>query len=468
MATTPAPLVWDFYRAVPAAGLGGTVHYYDEESQSLYLSEGLATRVATVEDGHWGEAVPGDVIQITDDQWTSLRLDHPSNGTLYGVASGPDGLTFLRYQYAMDLSTILSAWNWSSRTDSPISQFSANVLNVGEDIFLPDASLFQPGSRLRLGIRMGDSEPFLLGTAWLDDMSYEATAQTVPISGRSTIGKLRDQTFDDNTTFTGPLYQQIGSIFELAGIKKYAVEQSGDEPAFDFKPSQTLMAGCEMMTSYYTSRDGLNIWDLAELPDGTVLMGYNTTFLSKYIPHGYYTFSLGKDLFRRKTRKSIDAAYTQVRATGRDFSGNELQPVTVPVLNYSTWSLGAHKTYHATAPQKLTQEQLRVWAENKAAELQYVGIGEDFSGPIRPHLIVGDVAVVAEPGQSSGVGLGLVTEVRHTFSLADGYRTEFAVDSGGVATDGEDYVVHTRAAAVSGYNRRQTVMDLIRHAAGTL
>ena len=465
MATTPAPLVWDFYRTVPAAGLGGIVHYYDEESQSLYLAEGLTTQVATVEDGHWDAATPGEEIRITGDTWTSLGLDHPSNGTLYGVASGPDGLTFLRYHYAMDLSTILDAWQWSRRTDSPIAQLSASVLNVGEGVFLDDASLFQPGSRLRLSVRMGDSEPFMLGTAWLDDMSYDATAQTVPISGRGTIGKLRDQTFDDAGSFTGPLHEEISSIFELAGIKKYEIQPSSDEPNFSFDPTQTLLAGLEHMTSYYTSRDGLNIWDLAELPDGTVLMGYNTSFISKYIENSYYTFEIGRDLFRRKTRKSSDAAYTQVRATAQSSDGSELQPVTVPVLNYSTWVLGSHKTLHVQAPKKLTQEQLQIWAENKAAELQYVGIGEDFSGPFRPHLLVGDVAEVVEPGQAVGTSLGLVTEVRQVFDLRGGYRTEFAVDSGGVATDGEDYVVYSRSASVSGYNRRQTVMDLIRHTA---
>ena len=61
-----------------------------------------------------------------------------------------------------------------------------------------------------------------------------------------------------------------------------------------------------------------------------------------------------------------------------------------------------------------------------------------------------------------GTSLGLITEVRQVFSRKDGFKTEFSVDSGGVVTDGANYVVYSRAAEVSGFNRRQRVIDLVR------
>ena len=54
MAATQQPLVWDFYRIVEGAeNLGGVVHYHDEMSQSMWLSNGIQTNLAKVEQGHW-------------------------------------------------------------------------------------------------------------------------------------------------------------------------------------------------------------------------------------------------------------------------------------------------------------------------------------------------------------------------------------------------------------------------------
>ena len=55
-------LVWNYYREISASGLpGGLVHYFDESSQSIYLSGGgLSTRLSDVPGGHWGEAAPGE------------------------------------------------------------------------------------------------------------------------------------------------------------------------------------------------------------------------------------------------------------------------------------------------------------------------------------------------------------------------------------------------------------------------
>ena len=70
MATTPHPLVWDFYRTVDGAdNLGGVVHYYDEMSQSIYLSSGIKTNVAGVPEGHWETAE-----QILDAQVTQEEI----------------------------------------------------------------------------------------------------------------------------------------------------------------------------------------------------------------------------------------------------------------------------------------------------------------------------------------------------------------------------------------------------------
>jgi hypothetical protein len=93
---------------------------------------------------------------------------------------------------------------------------------------------------------------------------------------------------------------------------------------------------------------------------------------------------------------------------------------------------------------------------------QYVGIGEDFTGPFRPQLLVGDVASVVNG--TVGTNLGIITEVKHSFSRKNGFTTDFSVDSGGVVTDGGNYKVYSRAAELHGFNRKQRIMDLVRYA----
>lgn len=453
-------LVWNYYRRVTAPGLpGGLVHYFDETSQSVYLSGGgIATRLADVPGGHWEEAAPGEELSISKDDFTKLRLDHPANGVLYGVATAGKDLVYLRYIYAMDLSNIAQSVSWTSQMDSAVSQLSASIQNVSQAAFGEDVSLFQPGARLTLRVRMGDSLPYPIGVAFLDECRYDARSNTVPLSGRNTIGYfLKDQTFDDDTEFTGLSHEIAARIFALAGITKSEIQPGAGDQPFTFTPETPLLSGLEEMQSFYTNAE--KAWKLVELPDGMVLLGYDY-WIAQRQANGYYTFEVGGDVFRRKTRKSADASFTAVRVTGEAADGTTLTPCRVEVTNFPYWSLGAHRTRHLTAPKGMTQEQLDAWAALRAQELQYVGIGEDFTGPFRPQLLPSDVAESREDGV--GISLGVITEVRQTFSRTEGFRTEFSVDSGGVATDGDGYIVYSRAAALDGYNRRQRIADLIR------
>ena len=462
MAATEAPLVWDFYREVGSdidAQLGGVVHYYDEASQTLFLNGGLKTRTADVEDGHWADSeLSSPSIFINEDPYTVLGLDHPSNGVLYGAATDGSTLTFLRYIYAMDISMLMESWSWMSQTDNAIAQFSGSVQNLGPDIFSFDATLFQPGARITVSIMMGNSHPYPIGVVWLDECDYDISSDTVDISGRNTVGYfLKDQTFDDTYSFTGISSDIMTAILTYAGIKKINVQTGTGEMPFTFDPSDALLDGIKEMLSAYTTTS--SEWKILELPDGTVCVGYEY-WLANLLPNSYYSFDEGKDVFKRKTSKLSDSSYVAIRATGKDSDDNDLTPVTVAVTNFQYWALGSHRTKHLTAPNGFTQAELQTWAEAQAEKYQYIGIGEDFTGPFRPQLIVGDVAEVVEGEE--GTSLGLITEVRQVFSRKDGFKTEFSVDSGGVATDGENYVVYSRAAEVSGFNRRQRVIDLVR------
>lgn len=462
MATTPQPLVWDFYRATDGAqGLGSVIHYLDESSQSLYLDGGIATTVASVPEGHWETSEQSKECRITSDAFTDLRWDHPSNGILYGVATDGKTITFLRYIYGMDISNITDAWSWLSQNDTSVAQFDSEVENIDPEIFNHDASLFQPGARLKLNIFIGDSSLYRIGIAWMDETNYDQTAETVKLTGRNTIGYfLKDQTFDDKTKFSGTTTEVLTDILEYAGLSNFIVQELTTKKTFEFKPTDSLLSGIEEVLEYYTTLN--EKMEIVELPDGTIVIGFED-WIADYHPRGYYSFDEGREVFKRNTTRAADGTYTSLRVTGRDSDDNELKPVTVAIDNFPHWSLGRHRTKHLTAPDGLTQSGLQEWAEAQALILQYVGIGEDFSAPFRPHLLVGDVAEVVR--DNTGTSLGIVTEVKQVFDRQNGFRTDFSVDSGGVVSKGRSVTVYSRTASVHGYNRRQGIIDLIRYTA---
>lgn len=466
MAASASPLVWDFYHDIGTdvdVKVGGVVHFYDEEAQSLFLNGGIKTKLTTVADGQWETATWSEPsIFVNTTPYTCLGLDHPCNGILYGAAIEGGKLIFLRYVYAMDLAPIIDSWTWSTQIDNAIAQFSGSVQNIGPDIFCDQTTLFQPGAKIVLAIKMGESEPYAIGVARLDECSYEVNSELVSLSGRNSIGfLLKDQTFDNVYEYTGTSDAVVRAIFAYAGITKHSIQPGAGSMTHKFKPSNTLLEGMQQMISYFTGSS--LVWNMVELPDGTVCVGYDY-WVSAAQANGYYSFNEGKDVFKRKTQKMCDGCYTAIRATGKNASDVDLTPVMVSITNFPYWALGKHRTLHVTAPDGFTQAELQIYAEMQAAAYQYVGIGEDFTGPFRPQLLVGDVAEVVEG--ETGTSLGIITEVRQTFSRDDGFKTEFTVDSGGVVTDGENYTIYSRAADINGFNRRQRIMDLVRFVSG--
>lgn len=533
MAATPAPLVWDFYRQqTDAVNLVGIVHYYDAESQSLYLNSGLKTKTATIENGHWKNATQSSNTSVDSTTWSKIRIDHASNGTLYGLATGDGKVTLLRYTYGLDISSYVTSWSLSDKSDSPITQFDGEMMNIDAGIFGADSSLFQPGQRIVLKIKMGDSVPYQLAKMWLDEVTYDITSESVSFSARNAVGYfLKDQTFDDEFSFACSTQEMIESILSYSGITDYLVnmvgtststgivgkttanslnvrngpglsysvlrqitkgtsvtitetskaddmtwghitdgwismtyfQQEGGPEEWEFSPSDSLMDGIESVLDNYATAS--NTYIIREDAQGKVYIGRND-WMKTYFPKSEYQFNEGSDVFSRSTTKSADGSYTAIRVTGKDADGNELTPYTVEIPSYKYWKIGPHKTLHETAPDGKTQQELHDWALARAKEYQYVGIGESFASPFRPQLLIGDIAEILTDDQN-GTVLGIINEVKHSFSLDNGYKTEFAVDSGGdsVETAGTRDI-YTRSAKINGYNRRQNIMDIVKMEVG--
>ena len=455
MAASPSPLVWDFYREVEGAeGLGSCLEYFTEDSQSLYLADGLKTQLAMVEDGHWSDAVPGDEITILEDTPTLSAWDHALNGQLYGVGVSGSSLIAYRYLYARELTQLLKDGTWRSKNDSQITQLSLTLKNPGADIVTGYGTMFEPGARVSVGFCMGASRAYPIGVAFMDELNFDAQAATFSLSGRNSIGyRLQQQTFDEESTFTGNGKEVVEWIFTRAGVTNYAVGPSSDSYDWSFEPSDTFFAGLQKVFEFYPG------WDMIETPAGKAVVGY-AAWRALYLANSVYQFRDGTDVIKRKTKKSADAAYTNVRVTGKAADGTELTPVYLPVENFAHWALGATKTKHVKADDGMTQEQLQAYAQQLAADLKHIGVGETFTSPPRPWLLVGDIASIISGDAAESEDLGLITSITHRFGDS-GFFTEFAVDSGGFVEQTRAAGAVTRSASVHGYNRRQDLADLI-------
>lgn len=461
MATTQQPLVWDFYRTIEGAeNLGGVIHYYDEMSQSIWLSNGMKTNLAKVNQGHWRAASVENTLSIGTPDYRALSLDHAYNGVLFGSAMLNNELTYMRYVYSVDCSDIISSGQIGYSNNNSVVQVKANLMNIKETLFMNESTVFQPGAKVLLKVLAGNESPMDICTAYLDAVDFNVKSETVPISGRNNIGfKLMQSTFDDDLTVKGKPGDVAKAIIELAGVDKYVIQTIEEEREFEFRADQTLMAGLEQICSLYPG------FKIIELPDGMVVVGYQN-FINTYQGNGYYVFDVGS-VFKRKTKRSCDAAYTKVRVTGKDADGNDLKPVIVPVSTFKQWELPANKTFHETAPDGYTQDELQTYAESLAEYLQFVGVGEDFTCSFQPQLNIGDVASV-DNGDGTSTMLGLITSIKHSFGKS-GYTTEFSTDSGGVLmeTRAADDNIITVTKSLNGYNRKQTLKDLIQVASGS-
>lgn len=448
-------LQWDFYRQIATSdSLGGCIHYMDENSQSLFLSSGkITTRTSKVHEGHWEESELGNARDVGNYGLTFLTFDHPNNGTLYGLATDGASIYFIRYVYAMDISDTYESGQWQEQIDNQTKQLTLGVKNVSAEIFTSGNTLFNPGAKISVNFTSGDSEPFDIGISFLDDVEYDAYSTTIPLSARNIVGYfLADQTFDEKNLYTGGRSTVYSSILYDAGVIDYYVQPDDTPTNLQFNADISIL-------------DGLNEslkaigWRLIDLPTGEIVIG-DENFITHYTANGRYTFNGGSEAFKRKTTKASDAAYTRVCV--RNAEGIAVYR-SVPYWDY--WSLGERKTKYYEAPEGYTLAEMNQMADRIASELQYVGIGENFTSPIRPQLQVGDIAEIYYEGDTEATSLGIITQVTHQFGQ-NGFFTDFSLDSGGTATEATGYIiadpiVSKASSALSGYNRKQRITDFI-------
>lgn len=472
MATTPRPYLWQFVekRADEADGVGGVAHYFTKEAQTLYLHNGIVARNMLIEEGHWENAEAGDEINFNTDEYSQTSWTHPATGAIYGsgIVDGEDEDTayLLRYIYAKDMGHMVQSAKWDLQIDNPIAQLSATLLNYDSDGFTKQASLFVPGTKAELGLTMGNSAVYMLGTVFLDEIDFQYAKSTVPINGRNRTGYiLYDSTFNAKGKRTDTATNIIEWVLAYFGIEDYEVEEVNTQITFEYEPSTTGLSAlqdiCDRLSGFTDGTD----FDIEERWDGLIVIGFNA-FRGQYLPKQVFEFG-DSELFKRSSNKSIDGAYSKIYCTGKDANGHELTPVCLPVTTWAYWNVVPNKTYFAPMLEGVTQAELERYAAAMAKQIKRTGLNEGYNTTIKPQLLVGDYATVDNDGNKTDIGI--ITQVTHTLS-EKGYFTDFVADSGGdkkslLTRSSSSEGVYTSARRNSGDNRTKRLIDFIRNTA---
>ena len=342
----------------------------------------------------------------------------------------------------------------SYNNDNKIANMKLSVNNAIYN-FNTDNIPYKPGVEILAQTKFGeDGEVIDLCSIFIDEVNWTLGNKTFSVSGRNHLARLKETYCGTLLSSTGCSHEVLAELLEHAGIFNYDVTVGDYEYTYIFKATDTV---AQAIAQLYVMFPG---FDTIETPGGKVVIGY-WPIRNQYLPVGVYSFNIDDEVFTRSVRQCSDAVYAAVYATGHDENGEDLDPVIVPIQNWSTWNISPNKYYFVDSDVAVTQEELEDWAEGVAEELKYVGVTEELSGPFRPQISIGDVASIIKRGEETR--LGLITSITHNFSMEEGFTTDFTVDSGGIYTS---LGGNTKSRALRGYNRHQTMSDLIRSEAG--
>lgn len=451
-------LIFEYSRAVaPAANPAGVIHYYTNDAQAFCIkSSSQYVENNQVDAGDWSDYDALAVLPDSPATFNSMRLDHPAFGAVFGIT---DDMTFHLYMYAADISDMIDTLEITEQADNQLKGINFSLKKTSNALLESDSSLFLPGAEVTVATTFGDYDDYYdMGRFFLDQAPYDPFAVTLSYQGRSPISRLKDSTFDTYGSTTVATWTGTPQDVAKAIIIRYS---DGEIKESDLVTGISTYEYTATFTPSDNVLDGLNKWlasmrwALVELHDGRYFVG-NPVALPNYQPNNRYTFTREQDVFTRRIDKSGDGVYSQVCVK----YGDPPAFIFKNVLTHDYWYAPAHKTLHIEAPAGANATQAQDLADQKAQELQYIGIREQCVGPLRPWLIVGDVAQMQE-GESATV-TGAITELRHQLG-AQGFFTTFTTDSGGeiVADDGTDLSV-VIASTVWGANRQRRMTDFIK------
>lgn len=419
------------------------VQFEKTEGELFFLDNGLMYGIPSGRlNGEFSNPVwqaPINVGPEGDQSISHLEIKTISGFGIVGSYKTDTAHKLLIYEYMIEMDRYLESGSIKHSMDTPISSFTLNLENPidenpehqGNAAISEESSLLSPGSKVTFEFSMGDSEPYPMGSFYVDRSSFTLLNETITVDGRNIIGKaLNDQTFDEENIYTySILHEIVKGILLKANITndEMLVENTSVYAGYQFDVTMTYLEGIMEILK------ALDNWKIEELVDGTVVIGSNS--YSGFVRNSSYVFRRDKDIFTRGIIRDDQEAYRKVCVHTGDFSIKVYREVET----YTGWNLQANKTLYVNVPDGTSLSDAESYADQIANNLQYVGKIESFTGPFRPQIIIGDEAVII--GQNGSVSLGQITEITHRFGK-NGFYTDFTVDSGGRLGKGRlsDYI----------------------------
>ena len=424
------------------------IHFANTQAQVFNIDDGKLSGMPSdlIDNGEWEDVTFQDEVNVSpDDNMTHFEVKVlPGFGIIGGYKTG-DTHKLIIYEFAFEMDAYLNSGSIKHSIDNPISSFTLSLENPdlkdpekpGNVALSEKNSLLSPGAKILFKFGAGNDEAeFDLGTFYVDRSNFTLLSETANVDGRNKLGKvLKDQTIDENNEYWYDFVNEhIKTILEQSGLQnyEYLINNTDTKGWFNFSPNTTPLKAIETMLEV------LPQWKIKELTDGTITIG------TGFETNGMYVFYRDKDIFGRQITRDDAEVYNRVCVHTNNFG----KAVFRDVASFQSWNLQAKKTLYVQVAEGLKYTDLESYADELALRLENIGKLESFTGPFRPHLMVGDEAVIVDADGSQS--LGLITEITHNFGKS-GFYTNFTVDSGGSVGKGRlsDFIAKIAVASMA-------------------
>ena len=413
------------------------VHFANTQAQVFNIKEGelYAMPSDKIENGEWQNTIFQDELEASPDEGMShfeLKV-LPGWGIIGGYKTG-NFHKMIIYEFAFEMDRFLSNGSIKHSIDTPISSFTLSLENPdlkdpekpGNVAINEENSLLSPGAKVQFRFGAGEEEPeFEMGNFYVDRSNFTLLRETANVDGRNKIGKiLKEQSVDElNEFWLQPISNTHKELLTNANLtnEEFSIEHTGKEYWFNFAPDTPIYSAIEK------TFEVLPNWKMRENVDGVIVIGSDS--YSEFGSNGLYVFKRDKDIFSRQIAKDDGEVYRRICVHTKNYSIVEYRDVQ----NYQSWNLQAKKTLYVEVVEGSSPEDVEAYADEVELRMANVGKVESFTGPFRPHLTVGDGAIIIDSKGSED--LGLITEITHSFGKG-GYTTNFTVDSGGLVGKG--------------------------------